>query len=260
MIRVFLLCLLASLCNAALGASHVLPRYLVRVASDHGIPVTRLRAHAHWVDGSPWPWVVWRRGQALRLRDQISLMRYLSVDPDVGFGLFQLHKYDFPAAVSLDLVTNPVAQAVLVAATIKSPQAVPGGTSVSGSYAELITTEARANNLDPALVAAVIRAESSGKPYATSAAGALGLMQIMPKTARALGVSQAAELYQPEINVATGTRYLSRQLRRFGSIELALAAYNAGPDAVRKYKGIPPYAETREYVKRVKKYYRESLR
>ena len=258
MIRAFLLFLLP-LCHCVLAAGQVkLPRYMVRVATQNGISVDRLTERAHWVAGTPWPWVVWRDGRALRLRDQMTLMRYLSVDPRVRFGLFQLRSSDFPDKFGLDVITNPVAQALVAAATIKRPEPAVNG-ATTGVYAELIDTAARANNLDPALVAAVIRAESAGRRYATSPVGALGLMQIMPKTARSLGIMHAESLYKPEVNITTGVRYLSRQLRHFGNIELALAAYNAGPDAVRKYNGVPPYKETRQYISRVKKYYRENL-
>lgn len=104
--------------------------------------------------------------------------------------------------------------------------------------------------VDPALVRAVIHAESGFNPKARSRKGAVGLMQLMPATARALGVLDSGA---PAQNIRGGVEYLADLLARFkGDISLAAAAYNAGPQAVEKYAGIPPYAETMVYVQRVK--------
>ena len=103
--------------------------------------------------------------------------------------------------------------------------------------------------VSPGLVRAVVMAESAGNARAVSSAGARGLMQLMPDTAAECGVDS---IFDPFQNVDCGTRYLHRQLMRFhGNVALAVAAYNAGPGAVDKYHGIPPYAETRAYVARV---------
>ncbi len=104
------------------------------------------------------------------------------------------------------------------------------------------------HNLDPALIAAVIKVESGFSVKAVSSKGARGLMQVMPKTASELGV---IDLFNPSENVHAGSRYLRQQLDRFGCLELALAAYNAGPGAVAKHGGIPPYKETQLFVKKV---------
>jgi soluble lytic murein transglycosylase-like protein len=109
--------------------------------------------------------------------------------------------------------------------------------------------------VDPGLIDAVIRAESGYNPVAVSPSGAVGLMQLMPGTAEALGVSNALD---PVENVFAGARYLRAQLDTFGDVALALAAYNAGPAAVRRYGGIPPYPETRAYVQRVLDYWQKA--
>lgn len=113
----------------------------------------------------------------------------------------------------------------------------------------LIDKYADKNGLDSDFVKAVIKQESGFNPNATSHCGAMGLMQLMPSTAEGLGVVNA---YDAEQNIEGGTKYLKGLMDRFDNNKsLALAAYNAGPNAVKKYGGIPPYAETQNYVKKV---------
>jgi soluble lytic murein transglycosylase len=121
-------------------------------------------------------------------------------------------------------------------------------------YDGLIGLTAREHSVSPALVKAVIAAESNFDSGAVSRAGAQGLMQLMPETARHLGVDDP---FRAEENVSAGTRYLRAMLDRYGDLVRALAAYNAGPKAVDRYRGVPPYPETLDYVDRVLTYYRQ---
>jgi len=117
-------------------------------------------------------------------------------------------------------------------------------------YADEINLAARQFNIDPALVRAVIHAESGFNVDARSPKGAVGLMQLMPATARLLGVANARA---PNENIRGGAKYLADLMARFkNDVVLATAAYNAGPQAVQKYAGVPPYAETQVYVQRVR--------
>jgi soluble lytic murein transglycosylase-like protein len=113
----------------------------------------------------------------------------------------------------------------------------------------LIARHSVANGLDPAVVRAVVQQESGGNPRDVSAAGAQGLMQLMPDTGKMYGVTDA---FDPEQNIAAGTRHLSNLMREFNNdLPTALAAYNAGSGAVRKAGGIPNYPETKDYVRRI---------
>jgi len=118
----------------------------------------------------------------------------------------------------------------------------------------LVNSASARNDVAAGLVNAVVMAESSGDPSAISRAGAQGLMQLMPGTSADCGISNP---FDPQQNVDCGTRYLHELLARYNNnIELAVAAYNAGPGAVDQYHGVPPYAETRAYVARVLTAYR----
>ena len=129
--------------------------------------------------------------------------------------------------------------------------------SVSGyyPYRDVVVEACTIYKMDEALIRAVMEVESDYNRYAISSAGARGLMQLMPQTAQQLGVRN---VWDPRQNVHAGTAYLKRCIRRFsGNMELALAAYNAGPNAVVQYGQVPPYPQTVNYVSKVMRLYRD---
>jgi soluble lytic murein transglycosylase-like protein len=161
-----------------------------------------------------------------------------------------------PAVTSAAMTSSSGGQANLtsfagqLAAASSATSATP--TDVSGDttqYDALIQQSAARNGIDPSLLKGLIRAESNFDPNAGSSAGAQGLTQLMPGTAAGLGVT---DVHDPAQAIEGGAKYLRTQLDAFGGDEAkALAAYNAGPGAVTRYGGVPPYAETQQYVQKV---------
>jgi hypothetical protein len=163
---------------------------------------------------------------------------------------------EFPAdqIAGIEVVPDPPPEPVapvekaVPAAGVAAATAVDAKLTPSDLY-EMLATAGSAHNLDEDLLASVVKAESNGNVRAVSRTGARGLMQLMPGTAADLGVEDS---FRPEQNVRGGSAYLDSLLTRYhDNVALALAAYNAGPAAVDKYHGIPPYRETKLYVARV---------
>jgi len=155
-----------------------------------------------------------------------------------------------PAAVVVVVASAVVAAAATPAEASRQPEQAQAR---SGDLRELVHRLSTDEGIDPKLVDSVVRVESGYNPSAVSHKGALGLMQLMPDTARRLDVDDPLD---PEQNVRGGVRELDRLIERFsGNLQLALAAYNAGEGAVERHRGIPPFQETRDYVARVMSLY-----
>jgi Transglycosylase SLT domain/Domain of unknown function (DUF4124) len=171
--------------------------------------------------------------------------------------LAQLYSWtdDSGKLIISDQPRSPVAKTYLVfgsTGTTSSFAATKPASPQAELYDDLITANASAHALSPDFVRAVIQAESAFNPYARSAKGAMGLMQLMPKTAAEYRVLDA---YNPAENIRAGVAYLKSLMLRFDNdVTLALAAYNAGPNAVERYgRKVPPYKETRKYVAKITK-------
>lgn len=151
-----------------------------------------------------------------------------------------------------------VMPALPTAETITAMTGAPQNTGgqYKGKYEDLIQQAADKYQLPAKLIAAVIKQESNFNNSVTSHAGAAGLMQLMPGTAKYIGVT---DRFDPKQNIMGGSKYLRRMLDQFGSLETALAAYNAGPGNVKKYGGIPPFKETQQYVKKVMNNYHQMV-
>jgi soluble lytic murein transglycosylase-like protein len=143
----------------------------------------------------------------------------------------------------------PAAQEPAEAAPPDQPAAERGSLLRDTAYAGLITAAAEAHGVDPILVQALIQVESNYKPRARSSKGAMGLMQLMPSTAREYNVRNA---YDPKANINAGVQKLKALIEKWeGNIALALASYNAGEGAVSRFNGVPPYRETQKYVSKI---------
>jgi soluble lytic murein transglycosylase-like protein len=157
-----------------------------------------------------------------------------------------------PAAATDTSFQQQLVQASASGPGVGATTAATGTSGGPGPFKAEIDAAAQKYGLDPALLRGLIRQESNFNPNAGSPAGAQGLCQLMPGTAASLGVTN---VHDPAQNIDGGARYLRQQLDAFGGdVTKALAAYNAGPGAVRRYGGVPPYAETQHYVRAVQAY------
>ena len=259
------------------SATDTVPQVFRNIAAKHDLSSEDLHAWAMAQTGRidtsgkmvVWPWTVRVNGHRYQFKSRSELHAYLmdaqkSAQGDIAFG-FDNHRLGSQSATELWAELEP--DAMLIRAALKlsgkatntgnkpfiiMPALLPempaaqGGKT--GKYDALIEQVAQEVGIDPVLLHVVIRKESAYKSRATSHAGAMGLMQLMPNTAKSLGLTPE-QYYEPYANLKGGARYLKRQLQTFGSLDLALAAYNAGPGNVKKYGyKIPPFAETRDYV------------
>jgi soluble lytic murein transglycosylase-like protein len=160
-----------------------------------------------------------------------------------------------PPIAATSTPSTSFASSLQAATATAASTGVTSGAGAATPFAAEIDAAAQRHGVDPSLLRALIRQESNFDPTARSSAGAIGLCQLMPATAAGLGIANPSD---PVQNIEGGAKYLRQQLDRFGGdVTKALAAYNAGPGAVQRYGGVPPYAETQAYVQRVTAYAEE---
>jgi soluble lytic murein transglycosylase-like protein len=174
---------------------------------------------------------------------------YIEVSASAVLRVEQIPDPPAPPAVASAPLSAPVAAPPALPLTTLEHARTASSPLTPDEMGEMLARAGALHNIYPDLLASVVKAESNGNPRAVSRAGAEGLMQLMPGTASQMGVRNS---FAPDENIGGGTAYLDAMLMRYhNDIKLAVAAYNAGPAAVDRYHGIPPYAETRAYVARV---------
>ncbi len=174
---------------------------------------------------------------------------YIEVSASAVLRVEQIPDPPSPPAVAATPLSAPVDAPPALPLLLLEPARTASSPLTPVEMGEMLVLAGRLHNIDTDLLASVVKAESNGNPRAVSRAGAEGLMQLMPGTASLMGVHNT---FAPEENIGGGTAYLDALLMRYhNNTKLAVAAYNAGPAAVDRYHGVPPYAETRAYVARV---------
>jgi soluble lytic murein transglycosylase-like protein len=206
---------------------------LPRVSTDQARAGTAVSP----ADARPGDLVFFERGQVDHIGMYAGNGQWV-VAPKKG-DVVKLQDVDLSAATTIRRIGGGTGTPALPAAAAVAPGSTP--------FAALFASVGAQRGVSPALLTAIARAESGFDPGARSSAGAQGLMQLMPATAQGLGVDP----WNPEQAVDGAARLLKQHLSRFGSTELALAAYNAGPGAVLQHGGVPPYRETQDYVAKI---------
>ena len=195
-------------------------------------------------------------GDMLEGMFDMELAKHISTGSNLGIAemlYMKLTGERLPRKTTVSMLSNTNRAALPDSTTTAKADTISAKTTERiKSYDPIIEQAAEEHGLDPNLVRAVIAAESGGKPTARSNKNAKGLMQLIDTTAAAMGVNN---VWDPKQNINGGAKYLRKMLERYnGNISLAAAAYNAGPGSVDKHKGIPPIAETKQYVQRVMNY------
>lgn len=268
-----------------------IPELYQSIATQYDISADKLYqtslSRSQYVNASKqkvvWPWVVQVNGRTYQFKTRQELFQYLVArrgQQGIVFGLNQkplriVSRKELWQALEVPTMLSSIAMQIKRETAIKKetllakniPTNKPLFTenprtklskqqifSKVQQWHPLIERVSRETGVDANLLIAMMTQESGGQPKARSAKGALGLMQLMPRTAKELGLTPT-QILDPYHNLHGGARYIREQLLAFGRLDLALAAYNAGPNAVRKYGGIPPYKETQNYVRSIQARY-----
>ncbi len=271
---------------AVLSFACAAPNAYQRVAMRYGVNANHLYATAlqnasvrnAYGQAYPWAWSLRMDGNAYQFKSRGELFQFLqsvnALQHNITYGIANLpylrtltpqqlwQSLDFNYQLNqLGKRLQPRQRLVRQRLPVRQRVAHHGKVArTPANIQRIIRRVSREVGIEKALLQAVIAQESAYRVRAVSSAGAQGLMQLMPATAKHLGL-KSYEVFDPYKNIRAGARYLKQLLKQFnGRLDWALAAYNAGPNAVKRYGGIPPYKETRAYVPKVLRYYRQYQR